>query len=153
MSKLLIDAQTGTILDVSHCYVVDTDTLSEEDLDVLEAEASDSEIAAVAERAGKSLTRIGQDTGWGDNAYSFTVSYSPLSLKDEALSFIEGGLFTEDEREYTMLKWLHEEASTDEIQQVSEWIMTDDNLWSGYRDNFMEALDWVYGNLKGENDE
>ena len=142
MGKLLIDAVTGTILDVENCYIVDDNTLTEDEARALDEGASDSEIKAIAEK-GKSLWDMGRDTGWGDNAYRFTVSYSPLSLKDEALCLIESGMYGEDEEDFKRLQWLMN-ATDDQIEQVAYWVMNYDSVWEGFKDNFLEALTWVH---------
>ena len=143
MSKIIIDAQTGTILSAEHCYVVDTDTLTAEDESLLEV-ASDGELGELAQRAGKSLSKIGQDTGWGDNAYRFTVSYSPLSLRDEADAFIEGGVYSAGDSEYDALVWAKDIATTEQLEDISYFVMSNDGVWDGFRETFMEALTWVY---------
>ena len=147
MSKLIIDAQTGTILSAEHCYVVDTDTLTAEDESLLEV-ASDSELGELAQRAGKSLARIGQDTGWGDNAYKFTVSYSPLSVRDEADAFIEGGIYSKGDDEYDALVWAKDVATIEQLEDIGYFIMSNDGVWDGFRENFMEALTFVYKESK-----
>lgn len=53
MPRYIIDARTGTVLDVDDCYVVDTDAMTKNDLDLLEGPASDSELCDLAKRAGK----------------------------------------------------------------------------------------------------
>jgi len=52
--KLIIDATTGTILNIEGCYLVDEKDLLREDL-------SDSEIANLAERKGKRLVTMLED--------------------------------------------------------------------------------------------
>lgn len=140
---LIIDAKTGTILSASDCYVVDTTALSADDDSLMEV-ASDSEICELAQRVGKPLSRIGQDTGWGDNAYRFTVSYSPISLRDEADAFIEGGVYTEGDDEYNALMWAKDVATTEQLEDISYFVMSNDGVWDGFRENFLEGLMWVY---------
>lgn len=143
MSKLIIDSQTGTVLNVEHCYVVETDGLDVADSAVLE-NGSDSELSDLARRLGKSIVKIGNDTGWGDNAYRFTVSYSPLSVKDEADALLEGGVYTTDDSEYEALVWARDKATTEELEDIGYSVMNDDSLWSGFRENLIYALNWVY---------
>lgn len=145
MPKYIIDATTGTVLDMEECYLVDTDTMTDSDLDLLEEPASDSELGELAKRAGKSIKKIGQDTGWGDNAYRFTVSYSPLSIKDEADAYIEGAVYSEGDREYDALVWA-KDASIEELEEISYWVMNNDSVWDEFRPNFIEALLWVFNN-------
>ena len=51
--KLLIDSQSGTIVNADHCYIVDTDDLTSEE-SALEA-FSDEEISNIARKHGISL--------------------------------------------------------------------------------------------------
>lgn len=141
--KLLIDATTGTILDVDGCFIVDADDLTKSEATALDEGTSDTEIGEIAKRRGKALWDMGRDTGWGDNAYRYSISYSPLSLKDEAQSLIEGGVFDETDDEYKKLQWVIS-ATTDQLESISYWIMDNDLVWSGFKDNFIEALNWVY---------
>jgi hypothetical protein len=52
MSKLIIDAHTGTIIEAEQCFIVDTDSLSDEDNDILYEASDDTAIADVATRNG-----------------------------------------------------------------------------------------------------
>jgi len=145
--KLIIDATTGTVLNIDECYVVETDELDDHDTHLLD-EASDSELSSIAKRYGKSIVKMGTDTGWGDNAYKFAVSYSPLSVKDEADAFIEGNVYVEGDSEYDALVWAKDVATIEQLEDIGHFIMNDDNVWSDYRQNFLEALMWVYSQNK-----
>ncbi len=142
MTKLLIDATTGTILNIEGCYIVDASEMTDDDF-------TDRELAALAERSGKSLAKLGADTGWGDNSYKYTVSYSPLSIKDEADSILEGGIYEEGDREYEALVWVAE-AELEDLVDVSDSIMAQDAVWDGFRDNLTEMLVFVHAMKKEE---
>lgn len=146
---ILIDAKTGTILDVKDCYIVDEENLTDDDENILD-NGSDTEIADVGIRNGISLWRAGIDTGWGDNAYRFSVSYSPLSLRDEADSLLEGGIYedAEDAEYKAALEWVKDKATIDELMNIGEFITASDYVWTGYKDNFMEALMWFWKQKK-----
>lgn len=146
MTKLIIDATTGTILDISNCYVVETATLTEEETDLLEG--SDSEISLLAQNKGKQISKIGNDTGWGDNSYRHTVSYSPMSLKDEAFAYVDGGIYSEGDAEFEALNWVVLEASHDELATVSDFIMNCESTWHGYGETVIEAIAYVYKTIK-----
>lgn len=133
MAKLIIDAVTGTILNAEGCYIID-------DTDITSDDFTDREIAELAERVGKSIKKIGTDTGWGDNAYRYTVSYSPLSIRDEANSLIEGGIYGEDEEEHSLLMWAGEDATEEELTEVSNYIMSWESIWQDFGSTVMEAL-------------
>jgi hypothetical protein len=143
--KLIIDATSGTVLDAEDCYVVDTEKLSDIERDELES-GSDSEIANIAQVNGIAIKKMGADTGWGDNAYRYTVSYSPLSIKDEADALLEGGIYEspEDEKYKRVLEWARSEAAEDQLQSISDFIMGHDGVWDGFRENLMEALIFIY---------
>lgn len=140
--KLIIDATSGTVLNADDCYVVDAEDFPSEDL-------SDTEIAFIAQEKGIAVRKIGADTGWGDNRYAYTVSYSPLSIKDEADAFLEGGIYEspEDEKYKRALEWARSEATLDELQSISNFVIGNDAAWDGFRDNLMEALMFVYREL------
>jgi hypothetical protein len=143
MAKYIIDTQTGTMVSAEYCYIVDDSDISD-DLNPM----SDSELSELAERVGKSLQKMGLDTGWGDNAYRYTVSYSPLSLRDEANMLIEGGVFTEEDEEHSALRWAGENADIDELAEISEGIMAWDSIWQDFRTNFIPELVTYYKNRK-----
>lgn len=131
MGKLIIDAMSGTVLNADHCYVVEDSALTEDNY-------SDSELSEIA-KAGISVAQMGQDTGWGDNAYRYSVSYSPLSLRDEAQVYIDGGVYTEDDDEWEALNWA-KNATAEELSEVSDYIMAYDGIWDDFRGNFIESL-------------
>lgn len=141
--KLIIDATTGTVLNIDDCYIVETEQLDDHDTELLEV-ASDGELSDIARRYGKSIKAIGQDTGWGDNKYAYSVSYSPLSIKDECESFIEGGIYDESDREWHAVKWVLETATLEQIEDISSWVMSNEGVWNDYRSNMMEFLMLVH---------
>lgn len=152
--KLIVDALTGTIIDADTCYIVDTEELSAED-DALLSGGSDSEASEVAQRVGVSVSQMGRDTGWGDNRYSWTVSYSPLTLKEEAqemlgqLSMAYGDGKGDDEGLYNALVWASEEASLAELGTLADTIMAyDEEVWHGWKRNFSENLVDFHSRLK-----
>jgi hypothetical protein len=137
--KLIIDATTGTVLNADGCYLVDGADFPDEEL-------SDSEVSELAQRVGKSLHRLGSDTGWGDNAYRFTVSYSPLSIRDEAEALLEGGIYDSpgDETYKQVMEWARDAASQEELEDIALFIMSSDSVWDGFRENLIEAVVWAY---------
>jgi hypothetical protein len=142
--KYIIDTQTGTIVSAEYCYIVDDNDISE-DLNPM----SDRELSELAQNVGVRLTTIGQETGWGDNKYRYTVSYSPLSIKDESDSLLEGGIYEETDREYPALMWAKNEATVEQLQTISDWAMAHDSVWNGFRENLTEALVFAYKEIKG----
>jgi len=147
--KLIICSVTGTVLDLESCYIVDPSELSDEDTVAID-EGSDAERSVIATRAGISVEKMGWDTGWGDNKYRYTISYSPKSLRDEADSILEGGIYDDPEdAEYkTILEWVIKGATEEELANVADWIMGADHVWEGFRQNFMEGLIYWYRESK-----
>lgn len=139
--KLIFDAMTGTVVDADSCYVVESDDMTDADHAIL-AIGNDEDISQLGMRLGKRLNEIGQDTGWGDNKYRWTVSYSPKSLKDEADALLDGGIYedAEDARYKSMLEWVANEATEKELEEISDLAMGADHVWDGFRGNLMEAV-------------
>lgn len=137
--KLIIDATSGTILNADDCYIV----LAE---DLPDTELSDPEVGSIAKKHGLPLLKLGADTGWGDNAYRYTVSYSPLSIRDEADSLLEGGIYEspEDEKYKRALEWVRSTADPDQLAAISDFVMGHDGVWDGFRENLMEAVMFIY---------
>lgn len=144
MGKLIIDATTGTVLDVGNCYIVEAEHLVDDTY-------SDSELAEIAEKHGKSVYEMGLNTGWGDNAYRYTVSYSPLSIRDEANAYLDGGVYAEADEEYWALRWAGENAEIEELAELADEIMSDDAVWDGYKARFVEELRTYYAKKQEEN--
>lgn len=138
MSKLIIDATNGTILNMNDCYIVDSELLGD---DIM---LSDSEAQEIANEHGISVAKMARDTGFGDNSYAYTVSYSPKSIHDECLMFLEGGIYDETDREWNAVKWVLETATQDQVENLSSWVVANDSVWNEYRSNLMEALMFVY---------
>lgn len=142
MTKYIIDATNGTILNMNDCYIVDAELLGD---DIM---LSDSEAQQLANEHGISVAKMARDTGFGDNAYRYTVSYSPLSIKDEADSILEGGIYVEGDREYEALVWA-KDADLADLTDISDSIMSQDGVWNGFRENLTEMLVFIHA-LKKE---
>jgi hypothetical protein len=147
---LIIDAKTGTVLDSDDCYVVSQSQLEEDDLQAIES-GSDSEISGIARRLGKSLSEIGSTTGWGDLTYATSISFSPLSLREEASVWLESGLShhaVEDEDIAEALEWCVTVANEDELNLIGQICVAENDLWEPYRDTFIEVLLETYPKIK-----
>jgi hypothetical protein len=131
MGKLIIDATTGTVIAAENCYVVDDSALTEDNY-------SDSELCEIA-KTGKSVQSMGERTGWGDNAYSWSVSYSPLSIRDEAEVLIEGMVYVDGDPEYESLVWVRT-ATQEQLEDISNYAMSHDGVWDGFRYAMTDAI-------------
>lgn len=152
---LVIDAQTGTILNVEQCFIVDDSKLNDKGRELLES-GNDSDVSLVAQAFGTSLLEIGQDTGWGDNKYRYSVSYSPLSIRDEAQAWIDGGVIDQGDNLYDPLMWIINDATDEELGAISYRIVTDDGVWDQFRrrlsDNILEAWEERLDEIGSRND-
>ena len=142
MNKLIIDATNGTILNMNDCYIVDAELLGD---DIV---LSDREVQDLANEHGISVAKMAQDTGFGDNAYRFGVSYSPLSIRDEAITWLEGQLYIPSDDAYEAIKWARDEATTEQLQAIGEFVLCGDAVWDGFRENLEEGIVWGYQNQR-----
>lgn len=143
MTKYIIDATNGTILNMNDCYIVDAELLGD---DIM---LSDSEAQQLANEHGISVAKMARDTGFGDNAYRYTVSYSPLSLKDEADAMLDGGIFNETDEEYKALLWVKDEATTEQLETIADMAMSNDSVWQEFKETLIPELMSVYNSVKG----
>lgn len=146
MGKYIIDAESGTVVRMETCFIIDADDLGND------AFLSDSEIAEVGRERGISVADIVRDTGYGDNKYRYTVSYSPLSVRDEADSLLDGGVYDDPEdAEYKKaLEWARDTATQEELTEISEYAMGHDHVWDGFRENLIDSVIWIYDNRTGK---
>ena len=143
MTKYIIDATNGTILNMNDCYIVDAELLGD---DIM---LSDSEAQQLANEHGISVAKMARDTGFGDNAYRYTVSYSPLSIKDEADALLDGGVFIEEDKEYKALLWIKDEATTEQLEIIADGAMSNDSVWQEFRETLIPQIMFVYNSVKG----
>ena len=143
MTKLIVDATNGTILNMNDCYIIDAELLGD---DIV---LSDREVQELANEHGISVAKMARDTGFGDNAYRYTVSYSPRSIKDEADSLLDGGVFIEEDKEYKALLWVKDEATTEELETISDGAMSNDSVWQEFRETLIPEIMFVYNSVKG----
>lgn len=142
---LIIDATTGTILDMADCYIVDDANLTDEEEAMLDS-GSDSLVGELAKRAGIPLNDEALE--WVKYGRTTAVSYGPSALRDEAGVLLEimgeetEGEDPEDVKMRGLLRWAYEKATDSELAYIAEHILADDNLWDGYRENFRYSLEW-----------
>ena len=143
MTKYIIDGSNGTILNMSDCYIIDSEHLGDNII------ISDREAGELAVKHGISVAKMAQDTGFGDNAYRYTVSYSPLSIKDEADAMLDGGVFVEEDKEYKALLWIKDEATTEQLEIIADGAMSNDSVWQEFRETLVPQIMFVYNSVKG----
>ena len=142
MTKVIIDTQSGTVVPLDSCYLVDLSKLDENDAHFLDV-ASDSEISQMALRTGKNIRQIMEDTLYGEVTRFTSVSYSPGALRDEAEVLLEVKYDNDDLDDATikkMLQWVCNEATDEQLRELGTYIVMDDNAWNGYQNNFTSNL-------------
>jgi len=97
MSKIIICQQSGTILYVEHCVIVDVDELSEQDQEEI-FQGGDGDVLELAEQLGKELEPMLEGCGYGDLNYSNSIAFSPVAIQQE-LQENSAFYFSEDETE------------------------------------------------------
>lgn len=136
MTKLIINSNDGTVVEIEGSMIVDLDQLDSESkmlwrewLDT----GSDTCARDIAERVGKSLRSMLQNCGYGDLKYGNTLSYSPQAIRDEIFYLKEYGWDEE---------WVEkaEHLTTEQLEMIASGILQGDYLWSVWREELIEAL-------------
>jgi hypothetical protein len=81
-NKIIICQQSGTILYVEHCVIVDVDELSEQDQEEI-FQGGDGDVLELAEQMGKELRPMLEGCGYGDLNYSNCIAFSPDAIQQE----------------------------------------------------------------------
>lgn len=142
---LVIDATTGTILDLSECYIVLEENLTVDQESMLDS-GSDSTIGELAREAGVPLNSNALE--WILYGRLTSVSYGPSALREEASTVLSevGPIIEQEDRD--PLEWVTNSASDAELASLGEYILNDDAVWYGFRRNFLESLKtWRENNL------
>ena len=146
MSKIIVCNTTGTVVPLEDCYLIDTEMLSADDSTLLsewDESGSDSIITELGKKVGTKVETMLSVSGYGDMTYANSVSYSPLSLKDESEALIdieEWDKYDEHEIIKAAIEWVYNTATTEELNEVSQYIMVSDDVWDGYKSNMIQGL-------------
>lgn len=136
MTKLIINSNDGTVVEIEGSMIVDLDQLDSESK-MLWAEwldtGSDTVAREVAERVGKPLLSMLENCGYGDLKYGNTLAYSPQAIRDEIFYMKEGGWDEE---------WVEkaEHLSTEQLEMIGSGILQGDYLWGVWKEELIEAL-------------
>jgi len=135
---LIIDATTGTILDLSDCYIVFDESLSESEEAMLDS-GSDSTVGELARQAG---IPIEGSLEWIMYGRLTSVSYGPSALREEASVMLDDA----DDETRGLLEWVINDATDADLVWVAEHILNDDAAWDGFQNNIVESLRWRAAN-------
>ena len=133
MMPLIVDATTGTVLDMSNCYIVFDETFTHDE------EYSDSEISELAKNEGIPLDEDALE--WIQYGRWTSISYGPSALRYEAKETLAefGPIMKEEERGW--LEWVVNSATDAELVWLGQYIL-ENKVFDNYRKNLMEALQW-----------
>lgn len=139
MMPLVIDATTGTVVDMSNCYIVFDETFTVEDSLILE-EGSDFEIGELAKNEGIALDEDALE--WIQYGRLTSLSYGPSALRHEAKELLAGTLGSIMEVEIRgWLEWVVNSSTDAELVWLGQYIL-ENKVYDNYRKNFIEALQW-----------
>jgi hypothetical protein len=133
---LIVDIQTGTVLDSRNCYVVIGENLNETDEHLLE-NGSDHEIANVAILNGIPLEpRAMERVLYGLHS----VGYEPSALRAQASVMLDDYADYELKVSRDHLQWVATQASDAELGILGSMCAEDDESWVNYEKVFIHAL-------------
>jgi hypothetical protein len=133
---LIVDIQTGTVLDSRNCYVVIGEDLNETDEHLLE-NGSDHEIANVAILNGLPLEpRAMERVLYGLHS----VGYEPSALRAQASVMLDDYADYELTVSRDHLQWVATQASDAELGILGSMCAEDDQSWVNYEKVFIHAL-------------
>ena len=133
---LIVDIQTGTVLDSRNCYVVIGEDLNETDEHLLE-NGSDYEIANVAILNGLPLEpRAMERVLYGLHS----VGYEPSALRAQASVMLDDYADYELTVSRDHLQWVATQASDSELGILGSMCAEDDESWVNYEKVFIHAL-------------
>jgi hypothetical protein len=141
--KYIIHTGTGTIIEAGDdVLVLDTANLNDLEMHIL-TEGDDSDIVDLARDKNDRLSNYMNDLRWGN-----CIAYSPTAIRQEVAEQIFEAYMNEDEQH--IIKWVLEEATDADLNQVAEYILNDDSMWVSYNDDLVNGLRYCYKHLVGE---
>lgn len=130
MSKFIININDGTVVDLEGCVIIDDldlDDKGKELWDEWNECGSDTVARELGEHAGKNLTRILGNCGFGDLNYGNTMAFSPQALREEFEAKLDAGVWGDDPYIQRALKFTDEE-----FDAFGSYILGNDYIWTVY---------------------
>lgn len=135
--KYLVHAGTGTIIECGDdVFVIDTANLNDTEMLIL-TEGDDSDIVDLAKDKNDRLLPYMNDLRWGN-----CVAYSPSAIREEVSQDIFEAYMNDDEQH--IIKWVMEEATDTQLNQIAEFILGDDSMWASYCEDLAHGLRYGY---------
>lgn len=158
MSKILICEQSGTILYVEHCVIVDTDDLTEDDAKTL-FEGGDGDAIEIADQYGKWVKPMLDGCGYGDLNYSNCIAFSPNAIRQELEENIEfyfpmanDDPDGEESEDAAQAKYFTDLVQSKMGQEKLEWFagcLNSDHMWDTFTRAMREEIDIIWSH-RGE---
>lgn len=136
-----IDTNTGTWGVLDGMVILDMESLTPAQQEILVDDHSDTDINALGLEVGAKLLPMLQNSGFGDLTFSNCVSYSPQALRDEAVSMLDS-FYDHDDLE--LLTWISEHATKEQLQEMGDYALSGDDGWQEYYANALDAMRWGY---------
>jgi len=155
MSKIIICQQSGTILYVEHCVIVDTDELSEQDQEEI-FEGGDGDVIELADQMGKELRPMLDGCGYGDLNYSNCIAFSPNAIRQEIEENIEfyfpmaiDDPESDDAAKAKYFTGIVQGKSGEEKLQWFAGCLNNDYMWTTFTRAMSEEMEIIYSQREG----
>jgi hypothetical protein len=157
-NKLIICQQSGTILYVEHCTIVDTNELTAEEVKTL-FEGGDGDAIEIADQVGKELRPMLDGCGYGDLNYSNCIAFSPNAIRQELEENIEfyfpmavddpEGEESEDAAKAEYFTALVQGKSGEEKLQWFAGCLNSDHMWDTFTRAMREEIEIIWSQREG----
>lgn len=138
--KYIVHAGTGTIIECGDdVFVVDTANLNDLEM-LIVTEGDDSDIVDLAVEKNDRLSQYMNDLRWGN-----CIAYSPSAIREEVSQDIFEAYMNEDEQH--IIKWVLEEATDDQLNEIAQFILNDDSMWISYNEDLAHGLRFGYKHI------
>ena len=130
MTKFIVHAGTGTIIEASECLIFDIEKMTDAEQAQLTGDDyfDDGYVVSLAEQYGVPVnTSLPADTNYGN-----IISFAPSALREEAQEILGSGKYGKDLAVNDALAFVAYIATDEELQLVSSYILNDDALWAEY---------------------
>jgi len=136
VSKVIINIQDGTVVDLDNSVIVDLDKLNDAQealYTAWEQGGNDNTACELGKQAGKDLHGILSGCGFGDLNYGNSISYSPSGVRDEIQALLDND--PTDENLLIASKWTQAE-----LEEFGSYAIQSEYLWQVWNTDFIENL-------------
>lgn len=148
MTKFIVHAGTGTIIDASECLIFDSEKMTDAEQEQLTGDDffDDLYVISIAEQYGVRInTELPADTNHGN-----IMSFAPNALREEALALLANGRYASNAETNDALAYMAYIATDEELQTIGGHILNDDNLWNEYTPSIVDGALWGEAQYKSK---